>query len=142
MARLVLAQRRTDVAVAGMARRCILLVAVFTFWRLVVTAVLGTLASDWNGSRLAPTFALLYGYQLYYPATEGPITNHVYGPVAALAYLPATIFRTPTPAILAGGALQVAFRLRRHAGIRLARRRARRGRSPADRSPAAWRPVC
>jgi hypothetical protein len=87
----------------------ILLIAVFTFWRLVVAAVVGTLASDWNGSRLAPTFALLYGYRLYYPADAGPITNHVYGPVAAFAYLPATIFRAPTQAILAGGALQVAF---------------------------------
>ena len=60
-------------------------------------------------ARLAPTFALLYGYDLYYPATEGPITNHVYGPVAAFAFLPATIFATPTPAILAGAVLQVTF---------------------------------
>ena len=87
----------------------ILLLALFTFWRLAVVAVVGTLASDWNGSRLAPTFALTYGYELYYPADQGPITNHVYGPVAAFAYLPATLLRTPTPAILAGGALQVAF---------------------------------
>jgi hypothetical protein len=87
----------------------ILLVAIFTAWRLAVAAVIGTLASDWNGSRLAPTFALRYGYQLYYPAQQGPITNHVYGPLAAFAYLPATFFRVPTPAILAGGALQVAF---------------------------------
>jgi hypothetical protein len=76
---------------------------------LVVTAVLGTLTSDWNASRLAPTFALVYGYDLYYPMTEGPILNNVYGPVAALAFLPVTIFRTPTPAILAGGVMQDLF---------------------------------
>ena len=87
----------------------VLIVAVLTFGRLVVAAVLGSVASDWNGARLAPTFALLSGYHLYYPAHEGPITNHVYGPVAAFAYLPAALFRTPTPAILAGALLQVTF---------------------------------
>src|SRR5207253_1569440 len=74
-----------------------------------VTAVVGTLASDWNGSRLAPIFALVRGYRLYYPATEGPILDTLYGPVAVLAFLPATLFRTPTAAILAAGALEVAF---------------------------------
>ncbi len=88
---------------------CLLLAAVITFWLLVVSVVIGTLSSDWNGARLAPTFALVYGYRLYYPATEGPILDHLYGPVAALAFLPATIFRLPTPAILAGGLLQVCF---------------------------------
>lgn len=87
----------------------VLVAAVVTFWRLVVTMVVGTLTQDWNGARLAPTFALFYGYDLYYPPTRGPILNNVYGPVAALAFLPATIFRTPTPAILAGGALQDTF---------------------------------
>src|SRR5262245_49376703 len=87
----------------------VLLGALYTFWRVVVSAALGTLISDWNGARLAPTFALLYGYRLYYPASEGPVLNNVYGPVGALAFLPATVFRTPTLAILAGGMLQVGF---------------------------------
>lgn len=87
----------------------VLVVAVLTFWRLVVLAVVGMLSSDWNAARLAPTFALLYGYDLYYPATQGPILNNVYGPVAALAFLPVTLLRTPTPAILAGGVLQETF---------------------------------
>lgn len=87
----------------------LLLAALYTFWRVFVSAAIGTLTSDWNGARLAPTFALIYGYRLYYPASEGPVLNNVYGPVAALAFLPATVFRTPTPAILAGGVLQVSF---------------------------------
>jgi hypothetical protein len=88
---------------------CVVIAALVTFWRVVVIAVIGTLGSDWNGSRLAPSFALVYGYRLYYPADEGPILNNVYGPVAALAFLPVTILRTPTPAILAGGVLQDLF---------------------------------
>jgi len=87
----------------------LLAAAVVTAWLVVVTSVLGMLDSNWNAARLAPSFGLLYGYHLYYPATEGPILNHVCGPVSALAFLPAAIFRTPTPAILAGGALEVAF---------------------------------
>lgn len=88
---------------------CVLLLAIVTFWLVAVDAVLGMLSLEWSGVRLSPTFALLYGYKLYYPATEGPINNHLYGPVAALAYLPATVFRTPNAAILAGGTLQVTF---------------------------------
>lgn len=87
----------------------VLVGAVVTFWRLAVTAVVGTLTQDWNAARLAPTFSLFYGYDLYYPPDRGPILNNVYGPVAALAFLPAAIFRTPTPAVLAGGVLQDTF---------------------------------
>jgi hypothetical protein len=107
----------------------LLLAAIYTVWRVAVTAALGTLASDWNGARLAPTFAMVYGYRLYYPATEGPVLNNVYGPVAALAYLPATVFRTPTPAILAGGALQAGFLF----GAMLAFAWRAGGQAPADR---------
>jgi hypothetical protein len=87
----------------------VLVLAVYTLWRLALTAVFGSVTSDWNGSRLAPTVALLYGYDLYYPATQGPITNHVYGPMAAFAYLPAALLRTPTPAVLAAATQQVLF---------------------------------
>jgi hypothetical protein len=87
----------------------VLLAAVVTLWQVVVAAVLGAPAINWVGARLAPTFGLVYGYRLYYPATEGPILNHVVGPASALAFLPTTIFRTPTPAILAGAALEVVY---------------------------------
>ena len=87
----------------------VLLAALVTLWLLVVTAVLGAPAINWVGARLAPTFGLVYGYRLYYPAGEGPILNHVVGPASALAFLPTTIFRTPTPAILAGAALEIAY---------------------------------
>src|SRR5262245_31025485 len=77
--------------------------------RVAVRVVVGALGVDWNGARLAPTVALARGYRLYYPASEGPVLDTIYGPVAALAYLPVALFRSPTPAILAGAALNLAF---------------------------------
>jgi hypothetical protein len=55
---------------------------------------------DWNAARLMPTFALTHGYKLYYPPNAGPSMNYMYGPMAAYAYLPATLATTPTAAIL------------------------------------------
>lgn len=54
----------------------------------------------WNGARLAPTFALVNGYQLYYPDGIGPVLNTIYGPVTALAYLPSTLAQSPTSALI------------------------------------------
>ena len=51
------------------------------------------------------TVSLVKGYKLYYPPGEGPILNHIYGPFAALVYLPAAIVRTPTNALLIGSLL-------------------------------------
>ena len=49
---------------------------------------------DWMSGRLAPTFALLRGHTLYYPADSGPIFNTIYPPMAYLVYLPAVWPRT------------------------------------------------
>jgi hypothetical protein len=87
----------------------LLLAAIGSCAILAVTVVRGMLGMDWNAARLTPVFSLVYGYRLYYPAGEGPILDNIYGPVAALAFLPATVFRTPTAAILAGAVLHVSF---------------------------------
>ncbi|HUI07383.1 MAG TPA: hypothetical protein VL486_10310 [Verrucomicrobiae bacterium] len=55
---------------------------------------------DWNGARLTPTFAITHGYKLYYEPDAGPAMNFMYGPMAAYAYLPATLANTPTAAII------------------------------------------
>src|SRR4051794_40991944 len=44
--------------------------------------------------RLAPTFALTHGYNVYYPPESGPALSTLYGPVTVLAYLPATLAST------------------------------------------------
>src|SRR5262245_54414126 len=85
----------------------LLLPGLFVFARVVVRLVVRALHEEWNGCRLAPTVALTHGYALYYPPNEGPVLDTIYGPVAALAYLPATMFRSPTGAILAGAALNL-----------------------------------
>jgi len=79
------------------------------FWWAAIGAIMGAPAIDWNGARLAPTAALVRGYALYYPATSGPILSTVYGPLAAFAFLPAALFRTPTAAVLCAAALTVAY---------------------------------
>ena len=70
---------------------------------LVILAVLRGFPGDLEADhRLAPTFALVHGYRLYYPPDSGPALSTLYGPVTALFYLPATLASTPMVAILIG----------------------------------------
>jgi len=62
-----------------------------------------------SASRLAPAVALTYGYQLYYPADRGPVNGWIYPPVAALAYLPATLASDPPMTVVAGCCLSLLF---------------------------------
>ena len=62
----------------------------------------------WNGARLMPSFALAKGVNYYVLLPHGgPLFTTVYGPMVAIVYLPATLFRTPNSAILAGGVTTV-----------------------------------
>lgn len=88
---------------------CLVAPGIITLWLLVVAVAAAAPAVDWNAARLTWTFSLRYGYRLFYPATEGPILSSVYGPVGALAFLPATLFHTPTTAVLAAAALELVF---------------------------------
>src|SRR5262249_32960010 len=56
----------------------------------------------WNQARLAPLFSLRYGYHLYYPAEEGPVTGAIYGPISYFAYFPSLVASSPIPALLIG----------------------------------------
>ena len=64
-------------------------------------------ASNWNELRLAPTFALLHGETLYPSLDGGPLSTWIYGPVASLVNLPATLAPTATAAIGIAGAVNL-----------------------------------
>jgi hypothetical protein len=61
---------------------------------LILTRILSTPFWEWNAARLAPTFALVKGYQLYYGQNDGAVLNTIYGPVTAITFLPATLFHS------------------------------------------------
>lgn len=68
----------------------------------VLVAILEAPSFGWNNARLAPSVALALGYPLYSPPDSGPVLDTIYGPVTALAYLPAAAGGTPTAAMLLG----------------------------------------
>lgn len=65
-----------------------------------LSLILYTPFSGWNAARLAQGYSLVYGYQMYYPAEIGPVIASNYGPVSAYLYLPTTIAKSPTIAII------------------------------------------
>jgi len=64
----------------------------------------------WNEVRLAPAFSVHFGLPLY-RILEGPVSGHVCGPVAALAYLPSTWVGSPTAAVVLGAVIAALFSL-------------------------------
>ena len=62
---------------------------------------------DMNASRVVPPVALVKGYDIYAGATDGPVIDFMYGPVGALAFLPAALAATPSGALLIAALLNV-----------------------------------
>jgi len=61
-----------------------------------------------NGSRLMASFELVNGVNYYVLLPPGgPLNSSMYGPMVAIVYLPATLFRSPNSAVLAGAAITV-----------------------------------
>lgn len=76
---------------------------------VILWAVLCLLpAIQWNSARLAPSFALSRGLPIYALRDSGAHLGWFYGPVFPLWYLPVTIFRNPTHALVAAGFLNLA----------------------------------
>jgi hypothetical protein len=65
----------------------------------------------WSAARLAPTLGLVHGYPLYSAPDTGPINGWLYGPVAALAWLPAALADSPRPALAIAAAINLLFLL-------------------------------
>ncbi len=69
--------------------------------------------TEWNADRLAMAFFWKYKFHLYNPENSvGPLISDMYGPLLALAYLPATIANTPTVALVLGKLTSLVFYLR------------------------------
>ena len=79
------------------------------FGELFVRQILAQPFWPINGGRLAPTFALASGYQLYSPPDSGPVLSTIYGPITALVYLPATLANSPSKAVLVSSLIAAIF---------------------------------
>jgi hypothetical protein len=70
----------------------------------------GVPESDMSASRVVPAVALARGFPIYVGPTSGPIIDFMYGPVAAIAFLPAALATTPSGALAIAAALNaIAF---------------------------------
>ena len=75
----------------------------------IVFTILASPLARWNNIRLMPTFALLAGHPIYSTPNEGPIYSWLYGPLAAVMYLPATLAHSPVSAITIAATEAVIF---------------------------------
>jgi len=81
---------------------------IFSFLSIIVT-ILTEPFCNWNSARLAWTFSIKHGYQVFYGLSEGPILARMYGPLMPLSYWPCTWMKSPTSAICLGSFLSVLF---------------------------------
>ncbi|MBE9125813.1 MULTISPECIES: hypothetical protein [unclassified Coleofasciculus] len=75
----------------------------------VVIEILSLPFDIWNNNRLTPAFALAYGYKFFNALESEPILSWMYGPIAAISYLPATLANSPTVAIRWAGLISTLF---------------------------------
>jgi hypothetical protein len=106
----------------GLACAALLLLA--TMCQMVLQSPYGL----YNGARLMPSFALARGVNYYVLLPRGgPLYTSVYPPMVAIVYLPATLFRTPNGAILAGSVITVVLCFSAVAFLHLAQLKGARG---------------
>ncbi|HEX8202124.1 MAG TPA: hypothetical protein VF590_16735 [Isosphaeraceae bacterium] len=84
------------------------LVAGLFAWGLVREVVIAP-SWEWNNVRLAPAFALARGLEIYSRPGRGAALSTMYGPISAVAYLPATLASSPTVALLVGCGLSLGY---------------------------------
>lgn len=75
---------------------------------LLLSKVLYVPFWDWSAKRLLYSFILASPHHHLYNCPEN-FSPFLHGPVGALAYMPATLCRTPTNALLFGGVLSILF---------------------------------
>ncbi|CAD5951872.1 hypothetical protein PCC9214_02606 [Planktothrix tepida] len=65
---------------------------------------------EWNADRLMMAFFWKYKFNLYYPKDPvGPLISDMYGPLLALAYLPASLVNSPTVALVLGKLMSLVY---------------------------------
>lgn len=82
---------------------------VLVFIITILMHILQLPLDNWSNNRLAPAFALAYGYKFFNASDNSPVISWMYGPIAALAYLPATLASSPTLAIMVAGLISLTF---------------------------------
>lgn len=75
----------------------------------VLINILECPSHEWCHNRLAVSFALSHGYRHINGFESGPVLTWMYGPMAAIAYLPTTITNSPMVAITFGTILSTFF---------------------------------
>lgn len=75
----------------------------------VLINILECPSHEWCHNRLAVSFALSHGYRYINGFESGPVLTWMYGPMAAIAYLPTTIINSPMLAITFGTLLCTCF---------------------------------
>jgi hypothetical protein len=65
--------------------------------------------SDVNASRVTPAVALAKGFPIYAGPDDGPVIDFMYGPMAAIAFLPAALASTPSGALLIAAIVNVLY---------------------------------
>ncbi len=66
---------------------------------------------NWSACRLAPVLAVFRGYPLYSLPEGGPINGWLYGPIPALAWMPAALAPSPLSALVIASTINLAFLL-------------------------------
>ena len=75
----------------------------------VVLQILKQPFTIWNHNRLTPAFALINNYKFFNAFENEPILSWMYGPLAAISYLPATLSNSPSQALSLGGIISQLF---------------------------------
>lgn len=84
-------------------------IAAITLLGCIINQLMPTAFWDWHASRLASTFAVVYGYGLYFGSDSGSVISTHKGPTAYLPYLPATHAHSPTTAIVLAQSIAAMF---------------------------------